>query len=280
MINDFTHFMLFAIWIIVICMYINTIEIDKVLYKFCKHVLGVPLSTPNVAVLGELGQLPLSEICKFRVLKYWCHIISNKSTLLYKVYSSERQQLEVNVNTKCWCHKVKSLLDSLGFSDIWLNENSVGIPFDSIKQRITDQYLQSWSEKVNGMNRLELYKNIKTELKFENYLDEIANVKQRKALTKFRCSAHNLAIETGRHNNIPRNERVCKLCNNNNIENEYHFTLICPALRENRLKYIPKSVTSFPNLTKLYNFCKSANKQLLSKFILTSLEKRNEVLNQ
>ena len=48
-----------------------------------------------------------------------------------------------------------------------------------------------------------------------------------------------IAIETGRHNNIPHNERVCKLCNNNNIENEYHFTLIYPALRKNRVKFIP-----------------------------------------
>ena len=55
------------------------------------------------------------------------------------------------------------------------------------------------------------------------YLDFISAKKYRIALSKFRVSAHNLAIEKGRHKNIPRNERKCRNCNLNVIENEYHF---------------------------------------------------------
>ena len=36
-------------------------------------------------------------------------------------------------------------------------------------------------------------------------------------------------IELGRHNNIPRNERKCTLCNLNDIEDEFHFVLKCPV---------------------------------------------------
>jgi hypothetical protein len=34
----------------------------------------------------------------------------------------------------------------------------------------------------------------------------------RNILIRFRISAHNLEIEKGRHQNIPLNERICKLC--------------------------------------------------------------------
>jgi hypothetical protein len=34
----------------------------------------------------------------------------------------------------------------------------------------------------------------------------------RNILIRFRISAHNLEIEKGRHQNIPLNEQICKLC--------------------------------------------------------------------
>jgi hypothetical protein len=92
-----------------------TAEIDKVLIKFCKSILGVQKSTPNAAVLGELGQLPLSTMCKVRAIKYWLHIVSNKTTLLYKTYSIERQQVNTNNLMNCWSYKIKDLLDNLGY---------------------------------------------------------------------------------------------------------------------------------------------------------------------
>jgi hypothetical protein len=142
--------------------------------------------------------------------------------------------------------------------------------------------MQSWSDSIKNMNRLEFYAAIKEEFKFEKYLDEIMNVKQRKALTKLRCSAHNLQIEIGRHQKTPRNERHCKICKSKSIENEYHFVLICPILRELRLRYLPKNTTSFPTKNKLINLFQNSSNQTisnLSKFISVAMVKRNEINN-
>jgi hypothetical protein len=51
----------------------------------------------------------------------------------------------------------------------------------------------------------------------------------RKALTRLRLSSHNLKIEYGRHdsNRIDRHVRVCVYCDKHDIEDEYHFTLVC-----------------------------------------------------
>jgi hypothetical protein len=34
----------------------NTNVLDRIQMKFCKKILGVKMSTPNMAVLGELGR--------------------------------------------------------------------------------------------------------------------------------------------------------------------------------------------------------------------------------
>ena len=36
-------------------------------------------------------------------------------------------------------------------------------------------------------------------------------------------------IETGRYDKIPRDERLCSLCNCNKIEDETHLLLDCPS---------------------------------------------------
>lgn len=59
----------------------------------------------------------------------------------------------------------------------------------------------------------------------ENYLIKEKNFKNRQLITKFRTSDHPLLIETGRYKNIPRQQRLCNLCNT--IEDEAHFFLNC-----------------------------------------------------
>ena len=51
------------------------------------------------------------------------------------------------------------------------------------------------------------------------------------ALTKFRLSSHDLAIECGRYENTPRDERICKNCNLTMVENEYHFLFGLPEVQ-------------------------------------------------
>ena len=54
---------------------------------------------------------------------------------------------------------------------------------------------------LTEMSRAEHYKNYKTLLDVETYLSIDISYKYRRVLTNFRCSAHKLMIEKGRHNN-------------------------------------------------------------------------------
>lgn len=87
-----------------------------------------------------------------------------------------------------------------------------------------------WRNRIKNItenSKLHIYGKLKSEIKIEQYLLEISNFKTRQLFTKFRVSDHKLEIETGRYQNIPRDKRLCKFCNSNEIDDEYHFLLNC-----------------------------------------------------
>ena len=67
-------------------------------------------------------------------------------------------------------------------------------------------------------------------------------------MSQFRLSSHYLKIEVGRYSRLSREERNCKLCNQNVCESEYHFLLCCPLYNELRMKYNIR--TSWPTISK------------------------------
>jgi hypothetical protein len=117
----------------------NTDVLDRIQMKICKQILGVKMSTPNMAVLGESGRYP-SILCEKRVLTYWIKINRNKSSLIY--YFFQLQHTETYYQNCIFCaNHVKSLLDSLGYGFTWYNFND-DISIRILKCRLRDQFKQ------------------------------------------------------------------------------------------------------------------------------------------
>ena len=102
------------------------------------------------------------------------------------------------------------------------------------KRNLFKEYQEYWSKSLNKdkfdssvSNKLNLYSEVKNEVRFESYLDVIKNVKTRVAVTKMRISCHLLPNESGRYKKIPRVERLCPLCNRSEIGDEFHYLLKC-----------------------------------------------------
>ena len=106
------------------------------------------------------------------------------------------------------------------------------------KKSVDQKYLRMWEHDFYHLNhsRLEFYKTIKRTFGYEGYL-EMTNFEWRKGIAKIRCSSHTLAIEKGRHNNKLRDERVCSVCNLNEVETEDHFLTKCPIYHLLRRNY-------------------------------------------
>ena len=109
------------------------------------------------------------------------------------------------------------------------------------KQRVIDCFLQEWQESINNSSILVEFKHFKRTFTYEYYLDSVP-FELRFYITKLRLSAHSLKIQAGRYgpNRIPRNERYCTFCDLHDVEDFYHFVLICPLYAPLRVKYFDK----------------------------------------
>lgn len=259
-------------------------DIEIIHTKFCRWVLNVRKSTNLIGLYGELGRYPLQIQRKFTMIKYWVKLLkSDDVSLPKKIYLMLKNDADIN-NTyygNNWAFQIKSLLNSLGLSYLWTFQAEIDIPLNLFKQRIFDLYYQSWYSSVNNSNRLLIYARFKHEFGFENYSDFIVESKFRVALSRFRISSHDLFIERGRYENLPRNERICKFCNSQSVESEYHFLLVCPYYVELRNKYFKRYYCHWPNLNK-FNSLMTNSKQItlnLSKFIYYASRLRQDRLN-
>jgi hypothetical protein len=111
-------------------------------------------------------------------------------------------------------------------------------------------------------------------------------------------SAHSLRLETGRYERKPnkenklikivREERTCRYCNNNDVEDEMHFLLKCPLYSIERNIFMDfiyndnNQVASLQTKDKFYWLLNNENINIIKKlleFILKNFEKRSS-LNQ
>ena len=75
-------------------------------------------------------------------------------------------------------------------------------------------------------SRGKTYKHFKEQLIFEKYKHIIPEMFWR-LIIKFRTSNHYLPVETGRWNNIVVEDKLCTLCEESDIGDEFHNLFVC-----------------------------------------------------
>ena len=103
------------------------------------------------------------------------------------------------------------------------------------------------------------------------------------ALTQLRLASHSLRIETGRHgqNCINRLERICQIYPQRDIEDEYHFVLVCTVYNQLRVKYIRRYFRHNPSVFKFIQLMSSSDTTTinnLSYFIYNAFKLRTSRL--
>jgi hypothetical protein len=103
-----------------------------------------------------------------------------------------------------------SIFDNTGLSYIFDNQLNINIHSlkPVLKERLHYHFTQQWFTDIENSSRGEFYSIFKFEFGFEKYLSKLS-VKNRINLSKFRSSNMKFPIETGRWQNIARNDRMC-----------------------------------------------------------------------
>ena len=233
---------------------------ETVQTKFMKGLIGVHNKASNIATYAELGVLPLAIEISVNIVKFWLHMLDAKTdSLLYDCY--QFQIAEINRN-KCWLSSVRDILIAMGYEEFWYqqavpNKNSF---IKNLQTKLRDMFIKKVNDDMNcdngpeGRNKLRTYRIIKSEYKMESYLTDIRKRDMRANISKLRISAHDLHIERGRYHRpykTPVEERKCRFCVNDSIEDEKHVILDCPKYKGDRETLFNKLETLGDNLSEL-----------------------------
>ena len=246
---------------------------SKLHLRFLKIMFKLKKSTPSVMVYGEFGQFPLEIEAKCRMLNYWftlsdpskhCKFSNTIYRFLLKAYVS-------NVYKSPFLTFVHNTLNSLGFSGDWIGQfenRCTAASFKTkIKQRLKDQYIQGWFSDLDSKDICYNYKLFKTKFVFEEYISLLPeNLAQ--VVMRFRIVNNNLPVQKGRHQNIPREERICTKCDGAELGDEFHYVFKCPHFLNFRKQYIPKYYGKAPNVIKFAELFQCRKRLTLKKLAL------------
>jgi exonuclease III len=239
-------------------------EIEKVHTDFCKYIIKVRKSASHNMVYSELGRYPIYIKRKVRIIKYWFKLLKTNNCILRSCY--DQQYTELLKGKSNWLNDVKSILSSNGYGVIWLQQSvdNEKLFLSSFENRLKDCFIQHLLFEINEASKCILYKNIieGSDFGLQFYLQK--NIDYKFQLCKFRISAHRLAVETGRYSKIERKHRVCKNCEINELEDEYHFILVCKKFVNLRSKYIKMYYWKNPSVYKLVQLFNSKNIKTLN----------------
>jgi Reverse transcriptase (RNA-dependent DNA polymerase) len=191
-------------------------EIEKIQKLFLEMELGVRSQTPYALTLAEAGLLPLEAEALFQALKY-----------ILRVRELEGDRLPFQAlrssAAKGWYADVCIWAQAWDFPEHqW--------PTDPKKLRLAlEQKVvhKCWQE---PSPRLQYYmRDVNPMCSYgeQEYLSRDISVQLRHIIACYRLSSHHLEVEQGRWKGIERKNRVCRLCDNSSIENEYHVFIAC-----------------------------------------------------
>jgi hypothetical protein len=217
--------------------------------KFCKRLLGVHEKSVNLAVLGELGQLPTMVNVLTQCINFWFHILQSPvNSFLYDSYICGYKDFYDGAPNK-WFQLIKFLSQAHPIlAKFWedhrvhqFRQNMPRNILRILKLELANYFETYWFKQISNLTkksssggRLAVFHNIKQSFNLEGYLNDIKNPNHRHLLTRLRIGSHKLAIETGRRGKTPRENRICTSCQSGLVQDEFHFLIVCDKSHEKR----------------------------------------------
>ena len=220
--------------------------------KFLKYVLKLNNQTTNCMVYGETGKMPLSETIKSRMICFWHRIsIGNNNKIAFKLLYLIRRLYEQDLYVSPWLNRIESILNSCGMRNVWLNPELFKSDWlkKAIDLRLSDMYLQEWQSQVSSKSSCIIYRTFKTNFEIENYLT-LLDCSDRITISRFRCRNTKIPVVTLGYANrdTPYENRLCSICNLNEVGDENHYILRCPVLQAHRTRYISNYYIRNPSI--------------------------------
>jgi hypothetical protein len=256
---------------------------EKVHLFALKKFLRVGMRTPNDLVYYELDRYPILITFAVSCVRYWLKLLHMKENRLPR--KSYLMLCNLDAKGKCnWVTKVRECLFVNGFGLVWMNQGvgSINAFIRVFKQRLIDCQWQNVRAHINESERFEkysLFSGSRHEVPTYLMIDVDRHIKF--IVTKFRFGISDLGIHFYRYRNCNAANLICPLCHLDE-ENELHFVLCCPQLKELRKELIPQKFYRVPNLFHFSLLMATTNPKLtrnLCIFLYKAFQFRSVVAN-
>ena len=169
---------------------------------------------------------------------------------------------------KNWSSDIKSILLSINKLNEF--ETLEALNINVARSLLTQKMNEKWKTDILSKPKLRTYVTFKSVFQTEENLRNNISRHKRSLLAQLRLGILPLEIEVGGFINIPVENRLCKCCDNNAVENEFHF--VCEYVRCADLRTVLYSQHNFtPDLDVQFFFFNIMSTQF--KFIAAYLEK-------
>ena len=186
---------------------------------------------------GDLGWTTWQSKQYLEVIRLWLRLKNMNSTRLTKKVFKHNLTKAVNCKIKNWELTVINLFDTLGFDFLRTIEScDTKSIIKDCKERLLEMESIAWNDGLwndinttNG-NKLRCYRSFKDKLSTENYVYINIPLFKKKVFSRLRAGCLALEVETGRHRKphpLPLKDRICRMCNSSQIEDEKHFVISC-----------------------------------------------------
>jgi hypothetical protein len=212
-------------------------EAERLQLEVGRRILNVKSKSCDVFVRGELGWWTMKarrhEI-QLRFLHRLLHMSDDRITK--QIFLQSKQLAKQSVIDKrmkyssndLWYEKVKMIMNQYKIRE---EEMYLSNWKQIIKQKIhiheEKQWLMNLNDEKQYRSKMNIYRTIKCKLEYEKYLKDERNKHGTNILSRLRSGSHFLRVETGRYDNIERENRICTFCNENEVDDEIHFLLKC-----------------------------------------------------
>ena len=187
---------------------------DLVQNKAMRYFLGVNKLTPIAALQGEMGWHPSIYGKYLCMLRLWNRIIKLPNDRLTKsIFTVDYERSSLNKN---WCSDIKTVFEQLDRVEILCSKAICNI--SECKSKMTDIAALEWTQIIQDKPKLRTYVQFKISMIVSDYVKNSTNRYKRSILAKFRSGILQLRIESGRYSNTKVEERLCELCNLNEVE--------------------------------------------------------------
>ena len=247
---------------------------DKAIFEtlnlnMCKYLLGVRKNASNLASRGEIGRYPLLLDFLRHSYNFRDRISQMDGSLVKDAFMESS-----NLGPSSWANLLKDLPAKLSCFN---SDSSLNVA------KLHQLYSNCWLKSLNDSEKLDTLASVKHEFKLEKYVISLPK-HLRKDLAKLRTSSHPLEVEVGRYHRpyVERNKRLCKICNNGEVEDEHHFLTSCSFYKAEKRDILSQLETHNLNLTHLFNTVFGMNQdnpiliRISCLFVKSISEKRSE----